>query len=223
MINRKLKDYIEKEIIPRNNLNDFGHSEEHVNYVINKSLAFASTVENINLDMVLTIAAYHDIGHNINPDEHEKISAKILLEDNYLHLFFTIEEIFIMYDAIMDHRASCLKEPRSIYGKIVSSADRNVSVEEFLIRTYEYILKNRPGLELESIIQEAFVHLTDKFGLVGYGRQKMYFYDADYEKFLQQISNLSKDYALFKETFLEVVGKIRIRKQKRVQDPFIQQ
>lgn len=43
-----------------------------------------------------------------------------------------------MSEAIEDHRASLEYIPRSIYGKIISSADRNTSIEDILKRTYEY-------------------------------------------------------------------------------------
>lgn len=52
-----------------------GHNLEHIQYVIDRSLKFANTVEDINFDMVYTIAAYHDIGHYIDAKNHEKVSA----------------------------------------------------------------------------------------------------------------------------------------------------
>lgn len=83
-------------------------------------------IEDINYDMVYVIAAYHDLGHHIDADNHEKVSAELLLEDNQLKEFFTIEQTQTMADAVYDHRASLEGEPRSIYGKIVSSADRKL-------------------------------------------------------------------------------------------------
>ena len=52
----------------------------------------------------------------------------MLLKDDMLKQFFTEEEIKIMADAVYDHRASMEEEPRIIYGKIISSADRNVDI-----------------------------------------------------------------------------------------------
>ena len=43
-----------------------------------------------------------------------------------------------MSEAVEDHRSSLENDPRSIYGKIVSSADRNTSVEVTLKRCYSY-------------------------------------------------------------------------------------
>ncbi len=73
--------------------------------------------------MVYTVAAYHDLGHHIDGKNHEKVSAEMLLADENLREFFSEEEIRIMTEAVYDHRASMEGEPRSIYGKIVSSAD----------------------------------------------------------------------------------------------------
>lgn len=56
-INNKLKEYIEKNILPEYEKNDLGHNIDHIYYVINRSFKFAEMVENekINLDMVYTI------------------------------------------------------------------------------------------------------------------------------------------------------------------------
>ena len=134
-INKKLQDYIENNIFPSYKKNDLGHNLDHVKYVIERSLKFASKVTNINYDMVYTIAAYHDIGHYIDAKNHEKISAEMLLADKNLRTFFSEDEIKIMSEAVYDHRASLEGEPRSIYGKIVSSADRNTLVDVPLKRT----------------------------------------------------------------------------------------
>ena len=118
-INDKLKTYIEKNIFPSYERNDLGHNLDHIKYVIDRSMRFANEVEGINLDMVYTIAAYHDIGHYIDARNHEKVSAEMLLADENLKEFFTEEEIKTMSEAVYDHRASLEGEPRSIYGKIV--------------------------------------------------------------------------------------------------------
>ena len=54
-INRELKDYIEQQILPIYENNDSGHGIEHIQYVVKRSLRFASQFPNINLDMVYVI------------------------------------------------------------------------------------------------------------------------------------------------------------------------
>ena len=205
-INKKLQDYIEKNIFPSYKKNDLGHNLDHIKYVINRSLKFASEVDGINFDMVYTIAAYHDIGHYIDAKNHEKVSAEMLLADENLKEFFTEEEIKTMSEAVYDHRASMEGEPRSVYGKIVSSADRNTLVEVPLKRTYAYRVEHNPNDSLEDIIEESRQHVINKFGKKGYATEKIYFEDLDYKKFLQDISTLAENKDEFRRRFMEVNG-----------------
>ena len=203
-LNQELVNYVENNIFPSYKKNDLGHNLDHIKYVINRSLKFAGGVNDINYDMVYVIASYHDIGHYIDAKNHEKISADMLFEDINLRKFFTEEQITIMSEAVYDHRASLFGEPRSIYGKIVSSADRNILVEVPLKRTYAYRVKHSPSATLDEIIEESRQHIMDKFGKKGYATEKMYFEDLDYKKFLEEISALAEDEAEFKRRFMEV-------------------
>lgn len=202
-INQELQEYIENNIFPEYKKNDLGHNLDHIKYVIERSLKFANKLENINYDMVYTIAAYHDIGHYIDAKNHEKVSADILFTDKKLKNFFTEEQIKIMSEAVYDHRASMEGEPRSIYGKIVSSADRNTLVEIILKRCYSYRVKHNSNYNLDQIIEESRQHILDKFGKKGYATEKMYFEDLDYKKFLEEISILINNETEFRRQFLE--------------------
>lgn len=206
MIREELKKYIEENIFTGYDKNEDGHKLDHIMYVIDRSFMFASRVPDVNLEMVYVIAAYHDIGHYIDAENHEKVSGEMLLKDKNLRRFFTDEEIKIMSEAVCDHRASSKNEPRSIYGKIVSSADRNVLVEIPLKRTYSYRKEQSPNSTLDEIIEESRQHLLDKFGKKGYATTKMYFEDEDYKKFLEDITVLASNEEEFKKKFLEVNG-----------------
>lgn len=81
MINKKLKDYIEMNILPEYKQNDKGHDINHIKYVLKRSIKFSKNEKNINENIVYTVACYHDIGHKIDPKNHEKISAQILEND----------------------------------------------------------------------------------------------------------------------------------------------
>ncbi|MBQ9072701.1 MAG: HD domain-containing protein [Bacilli bacterium] len=205
-LNEELKKYIENNIFPSYKKNDLGHNLDHIRYVIDRSLKFADNVNSINYNMVYVIAAYHDIGHYIDAKNHEKVSATMLLEDMNLKKFFTKDEIKTMSEAVYDHRASLEGEPRSIYGKIVSSADRNTLVEVPLKRTYAYRLEHNPNDSLDEIIEESRQHILNKFGKKGYATEKMYFEDLDYKKFLEEISFLADNKEEFKRKFIEVNG-----------------
>ena len=192
-INSELKKHIEQIIDYHYKLNDKGHGVEHAKYVINRSFEFAYQVESINLEMVYVIAAYHDVAHHIDAKNHENISAKMLREDKKLNDFFTDEQIKIMSEAVEDHRSSMETEPRSIYGKIVSSADRNTSVEVTLKRCYSYNRRHFSELKESEIIEECRKFLLKKFGINGYARSKMFFDDKEYKKYLDDITDLALD------------------------------
>ena len=205
-LNKELQQYIDKNIFPSYQKNDLGHNLDHIKYVINRSLKFANEVDDINYDMVYTIAAYHDIGHYIDAKNHEKVSAEMLLADENLKNFFSEEEIQTMSEAVHDHRASLQEEPRSIYGKIVSSADRNTLIDVPLKRTYAYRAKHNPNDTLDEIIEESRQHIINKFGKKGYATEKMYFEDLDYEKFLEDISILAENKEEFRRKYIEANG-----------------
>lgn len=201
-IDTNLKKYIETFIFPIYNKNDKGHSIEHIKYVIDRSLKFASAIDDIDYNMVYVIASYHDIGHHIDAKNHEKVSAKILENDENLKRFFNDEQIKIMKEAIEDHRASLEYEPRSIYGKIVSSADRNTNINLPIKRTYLFNIKHNPRLSLDDIIELSRQHIIDKY--CGYAANKMYFEDKEYDEFLKELSKLANDRNEFIKTYKKV-------------------
>lgn len=203
-IRNDLKDYIENVIFKEYEKNEVGHGINHIKYVIRRSLMFARDIDNINLEMVYVIAAYHDIGHHIDYKNHEKVSADILLNDNKLKEFFNEEEINIMSIAVEDHRASNNSIPRNIYGKIVSSADRNTSVDETLRRCYSHNLTHRNNLTLEERLEECRLFLLKKFGISGYARDKIFFKDLEYDKYLDDLTKLASN----KEEFDKKIKKI---------------
>ena len=205
-INKELKQYIEDKILPKYNDNDKGHGIDHIMYVVDRSLKFTQNIENINLNMVYTIATYHDIGHSIDAKNHEKVSSKILLEDKALKKYFTEEEIVIMSEAVADHRASLEYEPRSIYGKIVSSADKNINLEDPFKRTYEYRKKHYSNVSLKQIIDESYEHLLNKFGNKGYATEKMYFEDTEYKTFLEDLGKLLENRSEFDKKYIQING-----------------
>lgn len=208
-IKSELKEYIENNIFPVYEKNDQGHNLEHISYVINRSIRFANTIPDINYNIVYTVAAYHDIGHHINPKTHELVSAEMMYNDNRLKEFFTDEERKIIKEAIEDHRASSNHEPRSIYGKIVSTADRNNTVEACLRRSYSYNKKLHPEYDDEQTFEDCHFHLNDKFGENGYA--KFFFKDEEYEKFLTDIRTLLSDKKNFIETQKNYINDLKAK------------
>ena len=207
-INKELKKYIEDNVFPEYSKNEVGHGINHIKDVINRS--FELVKENdleVNLDMVYVIASYHDIGHHIDSANHEKVSADIMSKDKNLNKFFNLSELKIIKEAIEDHRSSSKNDPRSIYGKIVSSADRNNTVEDCLSRTYTYGKRLNPKATDLELFNRAYDVLQEKFGINGYA--KYYFKDSKYENFLEELRELLKDKEKFINTQKEYINKLK--------------
>ena len=197
MVNENLKKYVENEILPEYQKNEEAHGRSHIEYVIKRSFELVKENQlSVDENMVYLIAAYHDIGHHIDRENHEKVSAEIMEKDQNLIQFFHPEQLQIIKEAIENHRASAEEEPRSIYGKIVSSADRNSSIEQCFERTYSYGKKHTPEASDQELYERAYEVLKKKFGKDGYA--KFFFKDETYEKFLKDIRELLED----KEKFI---------------------
>ena len=144
IVNKNLVKYIETMIIPRYADFDKGHNIEHVNTVINESLKLASQC-NEKLEYAYVIAAYHDLGLCEGRELHHIVSGKILEADTRLSQWFLLDEIKLMKEAVEDHRASSKTPPRSIYGRIVAEADRDIVPLKIIKRTIQYSMKNTPS------------------------------------------------------------------------------
>lgn len=94
--------------------------------------------------MAYAIAAYHDLGLEGPRAVHHLTSGKILAADQRLQKWFTNEQLKIMKEAVEDHRASTSHTPRSLYGKIVAEADRDLEPSIVFRRTIEYGIDHYP-------------------------------------------------------------------------------
>ncbi len=208
-INSKLQQYIEQGIFPIYSKNEIGHGIDHIKSVIDRS--FELVEDNgldVNPDIVYVVAAFHDLGHHIDPRRHEIISAEMMMADKTLPTFFSADELKTIKEAIEDHRATSDSEkPRSIYGEIVSSADRNTTVGACLRRSYTYGKRLKPDATDEELFERAHYHLSKKFGPDGYA--KFYFKDKKYEQFLKEIRALLKDKDLFIKTQREYISQLK--------------
>lgn len=212
-INPKLKEYIETNIFPEYEKNEKGHGIGHIQDVIRRSFRLISQNNlTVNPNIVYAICSYHDIGHHIDAKQHEKVSAEMMAKDENLREFFSKEERKIIQEAIEDHRASSDHEPRSIYGKLVSSADRNNTVELCLERSYRYGKKHSPEASEQELYERAYNALLAKFGEGGYA--KFYFHDEDYEKFLTEIRKLLQDKENFCKVQAEYIQKLKQKEQE---------
>lgn len=163
----ELKAYVERKILPLYQTFDQAHGPEHVRTVLKNSMELAED-QDVNVDMVYTVAAYHDVGVQYGREDHEMTSGKYLMEDKNLEKWFTSEQIRIMKEAVEDHRASKQTPPRSIYGCIVSEADRDVDPERIVRRCIEFGLSRFPEKTREEQLERAIEHMEEKYGENGY-------------------------------------------------------
>ena len=158
---------IEEEIMPRYENFDKAHDRKHAFTVMSHSLQLTKFYD-VDIAMVYTIAAYHDLGLSEGRATHHTASARIVREDERLRQFFTQEQIDTIADAVEDHRASNTREPRTIYGKIIAEADRIIDADTIMTRTVQYGLSHYPTLTKEEHIERAVTHIHEKYGRGGY-------------------------------------------------------
>lgn len=143
-LNIKLKKYIEKNIFPRYE-RYYSHGILHINNVINNMLMLAEYY-NLDKNMAYTIAAYHDIALDVDRENHNIASGKVLENDKELTKYFSKEQIKIMKEAVEDHRGSRKTRPRSIYGECVSDSDRGFEIDIYAKRQLATSIKNYQNL-----------------------------------------------------------------------------
>lgn len=166
-VNSDLQDFVKSEILPQYEGFDPAHRLDHVQSVISSSLVYAGHYD-VSPDMCYAIAAYHDTGLSVGREVHHTESARIIREDKRLSRWFTADEIETMAQAAEDHRASSKSEPRSIYGRIVAEADRQIDPYTIVLRTVQYGLGHYPELDREGNWQRTVEHLNEKYAEGGY-------------------------------------------------------
>ena len=165
--NLEIMTFVEQQILPRYNAFGKSHGLGHVQRVIRSSLALAA-VTGADVNMVYVIAAYHDLGMAGPRAIHHITSGKILIADARLRKWFSAEQIKIMKEAVEDHRASSSRTPRSIYGKIVAEADRDLEPEVVFSRAILFGIENYPEKSDEQMWERFRDHMKEKYGRAGY-------------------------------------------------------
>jgi uncharacterized protein len=162
-----LMEFVETQILPRYAAFDKAHNLSHATSVVRCSLEIARKM-GADIDMSYVIAAYHDLGLEGPRAIHHLTSGKILAADVRLRRWFTPEQIRIMKEAVEDHRASASHAPRSIYGKIVAEADRDLEPESVFRRTVQFGLTHYPEKSKEEHWQRFLEHMKSKYSASGY-------------------------------------------------------
>lgn len=208
----ELKEYILKKIFPEYAKNDGGHNLVHILEVIRRALMLNETFAlGLDEEMIYTIAAYHDLGKYQNHEIHEKIAAERFMADGKMREFFSDEKRKIMQEAILDHRSSKEDNPRSEYGKLISSADRNTTVEIVFRRSFLVGQERMPESGIEEYLDYTLMRLRKKYSEES--PENMFYEDEVYREFLVEMRGLLEDEVEFKGRYCEVNG-IKDREKK---------
>ena len=198
MASLDLVEFVETNILPLYAAFDKAHGLAHVTSVIRRSVALAVAV-GADVDMAYTVAAYHDLGMSGPRAIHHITGGKILARDARLKRWFSQEQIKVMKEAVEDHRASASHAPRSIYGKIVAEADRDLDVETVLRRTVQFGLAHYSQLGKEQQWQRFREHIDNKYSSSGY--IKLWIPGSDNERKLNEIRVCIADISQLRKIF----------------------
>ena len=193
-----LVEFVETNILPKYTEFDSAHNLEHVTRVIRNALELVRQT-GADINMVYVIAAYHDLGMSGPRAIHHITGGKILATDARLKCWFSAEQIKIMKEAVEDHRASASHAPRSLYGKIIAEADRDIIPEVVFRRTIEFGLANYPQLDREQQWQRFCEHMEQKYSVNGYLR--LWIPGSKNEKRLTELRSIIASPTLLRQHF----------------------
>ena len=167
MVLPELQAYVEAEILPRYDAFDKAHRRPHVERVIRDALALAAFYP-VDRNMLYAAAAFHDTGLCEDRATHHLVSGRIIRTDPALPRWFSPDQIETVAQAAEDHRASLDHDPRSLYGRLIAEADRQIEPETIVRRTVQYGFAHYPELDREGHWQRTLEHLHEKYAEGGY-------------------------------------------------------
>lgn len=195
-MDKELKQYINSTIKAKYKTFDRGHSIAHFNFVTKNCIGYGKQLisqgYDIDLDIAYIVGAYHDIGMIHGRKNHPLESGKFVRQDKTLAKYYPPETIETIAQAVEDHSSSLSSEPRSIYGKLVSDADRNNTLYLVFSRPIKFAIDCKPkNFSKQEYIQEVYDFINKKSGRNGYVK---YWLDIpDTKKAQQQVWELLDD------------------------------
>ena len=205
-VNPELKKYVEEEIFPQYAKNDQGHGILHILEVVRRSFVLNKSLNlGLDSDMIYVIAASHDLGkyeEHETGEKHAKIAGRRFIQNSRFSRFFTETQRQTIKEAIEDHSSSLEDIPRSDYGKLVSSADRNTSIEMVFIRSFFVGKRKNPDQNMEDYLEFTLNRLRKRYRVED--SENMFFADKDYETFLTDMRELLKDGDKFKNLYCKI-------------------
>lgn len=205
-LNPEIQTYIEERIVPQYSSFDPAHRVDHVSSVIANALQM-SRFYSVDTDMVAMAAACHDLGLCEDRRTHHLISGRIIRSDVNLLRWFSREQIETIAQAAEDHRASSDHEPRSIYGRIVAEADRQIIPETVIRRTVQYGFSHYPELDREGHWRRMLDHLHEKYAEGGY--LKLWIPESPNAQKLAELREIIRDESRLRSIFEEIYNECR--------------
>ena len=194
----EIVDWVESSVIPAYASFDKGHREDHVRYVVGQAMEFARLYD-VDPEMVYVSAACHDLGLAEDRATHHLVSGRIIRESTALRRWFSESQVETMAQAAEDHRASSAREPRSIYGRIVAEADRQIVPETVIRRTVQFGMDHYPELDREGHWARTLEHLLEKYAEGGY--LKLWIPESPNAARLAELRSLIRDKARLRALF----------------------
>lgn len=154
--------------------------------------------------MIFTIASCHDLGKYIDHEKHHLIAAVNFFSNDEFKKFFSDKERLIIKEAIEDHRSSKEDLPRSEYGKLISSADRNTTIEIVFIRSFYVALERMPNENIENYLDYTLNRLRKKYSEEN--PENMFYEDKIYIQFLKDMRALLSKPEEFKNKYCQING-----------------
>ncbi|MCI6860724.1 MAG: HD domain-containing protein [Prevotella sp.] len=196
-----LMEFVERNILKRYNAFDAAHNINHAQRVIRGSIKLAQKM-GADINMAYVVAAYHDLGLEVERATHHIESGKILKADRRLDKWFSAQQIEIMRQAVEDHRASASRAPRNIYGKIVAEADRDLEPMSVIRRTIQFGLAHYPEKTKEEHWDRFVEHLQQKYSSAGY--IKLWISGSDNEQNLRELRRIINDRQQLRQIFEQI-------------------
>ena len=190
--------WIENSILPRYDAFDKAHQRDHAKYVIETALELSRHYD-VDTDMVAVAAACHDLGLSVDRQTHHLESGRIIRNMPELRKWFSAGQIETMAQAAEDHRASAKEPPRSIYGRIIAEADRQIIPEVVIRRTVQFGFKNYPELSKEGHWNRTVGHLEEKYGDGGY--LKLWIPESRNSANLEELRRIIRDKSALRSVF----------------------
>jgi hypothetical protein len=186
-----LEDYLPREFINQAlgeyGKNDSAHLQDHaINVVLHADKITERFPElTKHRHVILTAALLHDVKCHVNRDKHHILGA-LAVYRQYIkshfttRSFFRYEEVTMIEEAVLEHRASWKHKRSHDVSEAVAAADRGKpELMSYLRRAVRYRYAQLPEGVMagdaikNNIIAESLVHVREKFGTGGYAWETM--------------------------------------------------